>query len=94
MRAESLDYATTGWRRSLLMLFFVAFSFLVIARIIIGNWDMLVSYQWQIRPAWLFAALVILIGTLTVAVWIWHLLVARLANYRNFHYTVKFYLTG
>jgi hypothetical protein len=89
---KSGHYLTTGWRRQLLSLFFILFTLILIARIIIGNWEMLANYTWDIQPEWLLYAIVAFFVDFFLVIWIWHLLVTRLANYNNLYQTVKIYL--
>jgi hypothetical protein len=86
------EYLTTGWRRKLLVVFFVLFSLGVITAIIVGNWELLVTYQWDIRPKWLLYALLAFGIDFFLVIWVWHLMVVRLANYDNLYTTVKIYL--
>ncbi len=85
-------YLITGWRRQLLSVFFILFTVFLIVRVIYGNWELLANYAWEIRPEWLLYGIIAFFVDFFLVIWIWHLLVARLANYNNLHRTVKIYL--
>lgn len=85
-------WLTSGWRRQALTGFFILFSLFVIFRLLSSNWELLANYPWQIRPDWLLYALVAFLVDFFLVIWIWHLLVARLARYHNLYRTVKIYL--
>ncbi len=85
-------YLTSGWRRPALTTLFVLLSLAVIARVIWGNWDLLSGYNWQLRPVYLLYALIFFGLDFFLALWAWHLLVARLANYHNLRQSIKIYL--
>lgn len=85
-------YLMSGWRRPALTALFVVLSLVVIGRVIWGNWELLASYPWRLRPRYLLYALIFFGLDFFLALWAWHLLVARLANYRNFRQTIKIYL--
>ncbi|HRQ38301.1 MAG TPA: hypothetical protein PLD25_10340 [Chloroflexota bacterium] len=85
-------YLTTGWRRQFLSAFFVLFTISLIVRVIHGNWDLLSNYAWDIRPEWLLYGIAAFFADFFLVIWIWHLLVTRLANYNNRRRTVKIYL--
>lgn len=79
----------SGWQGRLLTLFFLLLSAVVIAGVLLGNRDTILNYDWQIRPIWLLFILGFFLIDLLVATWAWHLLVARLAGYRNFRRSAK-----
>lgn len=85
-------WLTSGWRRQALTGFFILFSLLVIYRLLDSNWELLTTYPWQIRPDWLLYAMIAFFVDFFLVIWIWHLLVARLAQYDNLYRTVKIYL--
>jgi hypothetical protein len=76
-------YLTTGWRRTALTALLVLFTFAVIAQIFISNRDLLASHEWELRPEWLAYSLIFFLLDLLLSLWVWHLLVSRLANYSN-----------
>lgn len=85
-------FLTTGWRRKLLPVFFIAFSAIIITRIVIGNWATLTNYDWQVQPHWLLIAVMVFFVDFSLSIWVWHLLVVRFAHYNNFYRTTKIYL--
>lgn len=89
---EAGIYLTTGWRRGALTAFFVLLSLLVIGRILYTNQDVLRSYEWEIRPIWALYAIIFFLIDLIIALYGWHLLVVKLANYDNLRNNVKFCL--
>ena len=80
---------TTGWTGKFVGIFLFLLSLGIITSIIVYNWEIIQAYQWQIRPVWLLGVLVFFLLDLLVATWVWHLLVARLANYSNFRRSAK-----
>lgn len=89
-----ITYAMTGWRRKLLIAFFILFTISIIARVLISNWDILINYNWEIQREWLIYAIITFFIDFFLVVWIWHLLVVRLANYNNLYLTVKIILSA
>lgn len=85
-------YLVSGWRRPLLMGFFVLLSLIVIAQIIISNWDSLLTYDWQFRTDQFALAIIFFLLDFLLAIWAWHLLVKALANYNNLRQTTKIIL--
>lgn len=79
----------SGWQGKLLTLFFLLLSAAVIAGVLIGNRETILTYHWQVRPVWLLFILGFFLVDLLAATWVWHLLVARLAGYRNFRRSAK-----
>lgn len=91
---QLLRYATTGWRRQALIALFILASLGVITQIIIANWDLLVAYDWEIRPSWLVYAVVVFFVDFFVSLWAWHLLVVNLTGFDNLRRTAKIVLTS
>lgn len=89
---EALTFLTTGWRRHLLMIFLVLLSFAIIARILIDNWQLLVEYDWNLRLEWLVTALIFFLIDFFLSLYVWHLLVSRLAHFGNLRLNIKFVL--
>lgn len=79
----------SGWQGKLLTGFFLLISIIIIAGVLVNNWGTIQTFDWQIRPIWLLSVIIFFILDLFVATWAWHLLVARLANYRNFRHSAK-----
>lgn len=91
---QLLRYATTGWRRKALIALFILASLGVITQIIIANWDLLVAYDWEIKPSWLVYAVVFFFVDFFVSLWAWHLLVVNLTGFDNLRRTAKIVLTS
>lgn len=79
----------SGWQGKVVTAVFLILTLLVIARILLGNWDTIETFDWQIRPFWLLYIIIFFILDLFAATWVWHLLVVRLANYNNFRRSAK-----
>jgi hypothetical protein len=88
----TINYMTTGWRRVALTVFMVLFSLAIIARIVIGNWDLLVNQEWTFAPIWLAYGLVFFFIDLALSLFNWHLLVAQLTGFGNLRLNTKFCL--
>jgi hypothetical protein len=80
---------TSGRRGRWIGAAFLALSLIVIARVVIANWPLLASYEWQFRPAWLIGVVAFFILDLLLAGWAWHVLMRRLAHYDNFRRSLK-----
>jgi glycosyltransferase 2 family protein len=82
-------HLTSGWVSKLITALFLILSLTVIGLILANNWETIESFEWQIRPVWLVYIFIFFVIDLLVATWVWHLLVVRLANYRNFRQSAK-----
>ena len=82
-------HLTSGWVSQIVTILFLTLSLIVIGLILFNNWDTITSIEWQIRPIWLLYIILFFTIDLLVATWVWHLLVVRLANYRNFRQSAK-----
>lgn len=82
-------YLTTGWRRQLLVAIFVLLTVVVIFNLIWFNRDLFRSYMTQIRPIWLLYAVIFFLIDFSLALWAWHLLVKKLANFDNLRLNIK-----
>ncbi|MFO7539977.1 MAG: hypothetical protein R6X32_18210, partial [Chloroflexota bacterium] len=82
-------YLASGWVSKIITLLFLILSLLVIGLLLLNNWETIESFDWQVRPIWLLYIFIFFIIDLLVATWVWHLLVVRLANYRNFRQSAK-----
>ncbi len=80
---------TSGWQGRVISLALFLLSIVVIITILISNWDVIKTYEWQIRPIWLLAVLIFWLIDLLSATWAWHLLVTHLANFKNFRRSAK-----
>lgn len=87
-----LTFITTGWRRGLMVAFLILLSTAIIIRIIVDNWQLLLDYDWSFRPGWLVTALVLFSIDLFLSLYVWHLLVSKLAHYKNLRLNIKFVL--
>lgn len=79
----------SGRRTGLLAAFFLLVTLVIIGRILVTNWELIKTYQWQFRPVWLIYALLFFLLDLLLATWAWHLLTVRLASYDNFRRSAK-----
>jgi hypothetical protein len=82
-------HLTSGRVSKLVTALFLLLSLAVIGLILANNWETIEQFEWQIRPIWLLPILIFFIIDLLIATWVWHLLVVRLANYRNFRQSAK-----
>ncbi len=82
-------HLTTGWVSKLITAIFIVLSMIVIGLVVVSNWETIESFEWQIRPVWFIFIVIFFVIDLLVATWAWHLLVVRLANYRNFRQSAK-----
>lgn len=87
--SRAAAYIFTGRRRHLVTVGLVLFTLLVIGTILTANWTTLAAFEWQLRPIWLLAGLLFLLGNFGLNAWIWHLLSARLVNYNNARFNIK-----
>ena len=83
------DRLLFGRRAGLLATFFLLLTLAIIGRILVANWELIRTYQWQFRPVWLLYALLFFLIDLLLATWAWHLLTIRLAGYDNFRQSAK-----
>jgi len=88
----AVSYLTTGWRRQVLTILFIFVTLFIIAQIIIANWDLFTSDDWQLQPLWIAPALVLFLIDLFISLWAWHLLVRRFTNFNNFRADVRIVL--
>lgn len=88
----AIGYMTTGWRRIALTVFMVLFSLAIIARIVIGNWDVLINQEWTFAPIWLAYGLLFFLIDLAVSLFGWHLLVTQLTGFSSLRLNTKFCL--
>jgi hypothetical protein len=86
---EIAKYVTTGWRRTLLTIVMVLVSLLVIARIIIGNWELFTSQEWTFEPIWIGYALLFFLLDFGLSLYAWHLLVSKYGGFNNFKINTK-----
>lgn len=91
---QLVRYGTTGWRRKALIVFFVLLTLAVIAQILFANRDVLLTYEWNIRPVWLVYALLFFSADFLVSLWAWHILVVNLVGFNNLRLTAKIVLTS
>lgn len=91
---QLVRYSTTGWRRKALIVFFVLLTLAVIAQILFANRDVLLTYEWNIRPVWLVYALLFFSADFLVSLWAWHILVVNLVGFNNLRLTAKIVLTS
>lgn len=82
-------FLMTGWRRPVINYSLVALSIIVLGRIILTNRELLLNFEWQLRPLFLLLAVLffgvdILLGTLA-----WHLLVRRLGNFDDWRTSTR-----
>lgn len=91
---QLIRYLTSGWRRKALVVFFILLSLAVITQVVVANWELLVAYEWNIRPVWLAYALGFFLAAFLTSLWAWHVLVANLAGFDNFRRSSKIYLTS
>lgn len=91
---QLVRYSTTGWRRKALIAFFVLLTLAVIAQILFANRDVLLTYEWNIRPVWLVYALLFFSVDFLVSLWAWHILVVNLVGFNNLRLTAKIVLTS
>ena len=89
-----IKYLTSGWRRKALVLFFIILSLAVITQVVVANWELLVEYEWNVRPVWLAYALGFFLVAFLTSLWAWHVLVANLAGFDDFRRSSKIYLTS
>lgn len=67
----------------------VLMSILIIAGILMGNWETLVAFDWQITPIWLLIGLLLLLVNFALNAWVWHLLSDRLVDSHNARFNIK-----
>jgi hypothetical protein len=79
----------SGWTGRIVTAFFLLVSLLAAGLLLDRNREVLATVAWRIRPIWLLWLLIFLVIDLLIAAWFWHLLVARLANYRNFRQSTR-----
>jgi hypothetical protein len=82
-------WLTSGWSGRIVTSLFLLLSFVVIGLMLANHWETVAALEWRIRPVWLLYIALFFAIDLLVATWAWHLLVARLANYRNFRQSAK-----
>ena len=86
---RGLRFFLTGRRGKVLSAFFLLITLGIVTSILVGNWDLLKDYRWQLRPHWLIYTVIFFTIDLLLAGWAWHLLAGRLANYSNFRRSMK-----
>jgi hypothetical protein len=81
----------SGWRGRLVTLFFVALSVIIIASVMVANWESFRTFDWRIRPSWIAYGTAALVLDLFLGAVGWHWLVARLTEQRRFRTNLKFW---
>ncbi len=80
-----------SWKQLVAGLFtFIAFGFLVAA--LVTNWQQLRGYEWQITPVYLALGLVMYLGSLLLAGFTWHRLIASTDRRVQRRKNIKFFL--
>lgn len=72
-----------------ILLFIVVF--VILAFIVVRQWDALVAFPWRLHPIYLFLALGFHSIALGVTFVVWHLMVAKLADFGNLRVNFRFY---
>ncbi len=85
-------YLTTGSRRYVLITSFIVITIGVIINLIWVNKDLFRTYITQMRPIWLLYAIVFFFVDFGFALWVWHLMVSKIAGFNDLRLNTKFCL--
>lgn len=75
-----LEYMLSGWRKQVVTVFFATLTVLVIAYVILSNWELFKSQQWVFHAPWLIWAISFLFLDMFLGAWAWHRLAAQMAD--------------
>lgn len=79
----------SGKRGKFIAVLFFLLSIVIIAGVLFSNREILLTFNWQLRPIWLLYITIFFLIDLLVATWVWHLLMTKLANFNNFRRSAK-----
>lgn len=79
----------TGWRRRAINYSLVLLSLAVLAQLILTNRDLLLEFEWQLRPLFLLLALLFFAADIFLGTLAWHQLVRRLGNFDRWWVSTK-----
>ncbi len=89
--AKLAGWSRNRWARRALGLVVVGFPLLLLAGIIVGNWEQLTSYTWRLRPLPLVLSLALYVAGVGLGVLEWSLIMGRLAGVHSLRKNAKIY---
>lgn len=91
--ADWFSFATqflfTGKRQRLVTAVFLLLTAVVIGSLIVGNWETLQDYEWQIRPLWLLYTMLFLLIDMFLGAVVWHSLCTRFIQHAQFRTNIR-----